>query len=429
MAAVGVMTDSQGGAFVRLADTTTRRASASMSTAGRGAEIGRNTGADEGSRQVAMTALAPAPANAPARSRFADRPALVFWETTRACLLACHHCRASAQPTALPGELDTMEGMALLQGIARFGPPLPVVVFTGGDVLMRRDLFELLQQARRLGLVTAVSPSVTDRLDDRAMTRFKAAGVHGLSISIDGNAARHDRLRGVPGTFDRSVRALREALGQGLRAQVNTVVMRSTVNGLADMAALLLASGVRTWEVFFLVATGRALASEYLTPNETVDVLEFLLDATGYGIELRVVEGPFIRRALRARETHGSAATGELYARLATRLKALAGEPTEPVRMARSGTLDGDGILFVAHDGAVYPGGLLPLELGQVRRDDLVRIYRRHPVLLAIRGREFVGVCGTCEARAICGGSRARAYGATHNPLGSDPLCPWQARA
>ncbi|MCL6595040.1 MAG: TIGR04053 family radical SAM/SPASM domain-containing protein [Firmicutes bacterium] len=364
----------------------------------------------------------------PAQPRFADHPVLLFWETTRACLLACRHCRASAQPDPLPGQLDRAEGIDLLFQAAEFAPHPPVVVFTGGDVLLRPDLEELLAVAHSLRLVTAVSPSATDRLNERTLDRLAALGVHGLSVSIDAGPEGHDRLRGVEGTHARSVTALRAALARGLVVQVNTVVMRSTVADLPHVAATLVGAGVRVWEVFFLVATGRALASEYLTPAEVLDVCAFLVESTRYGIELRTVEAPFIRRVFEGMR-EGTLVLGPLYDRLTADLRDRLGPPRRPPHLARAGTLDGDGILFVAHDGTVHPGGLLPLPLGNVRSDRLVDVYRTHPVLQAIRARAFHGPCGECPARFTCGGSRARAYAATGDPLGTDPLCPWAAAA
>jgi radical SAM protein len=369
-----------------------------------------------------------ASASPPAQPRFADHPVLLFWETTRACLLACRHCRASAQPDPLPGQLGRAEGIDLLFQAAEFAPHPPVVVFTGGDVLLRPDLESLLAVARSLRLVTAVSPSATDRLNERALDRLAALGVHGLSVSIDAGPEGHDRLRGVAGTHARSVAALRAARARNFVVQVNTVVMRSTVADLPQVAATLVEAGVRVWEVFFLVATGRALASEYLTPAEVLDVCAFLVESTRYGIELRTVEAPFIRRVFDGMR-EGSLAPGPLYARLTADLASRLGTPSRPPHLARAGTLDGDGILFVAHDGAIHPGGLLPLPLGNVRAHRLVDVYRTHPVLQAIRARTLHGPCGECPARFACGGSRARAYAATGDPLGTDPLCPWAASA
>jgi radical SAM protein len=358
------------------------------------------------------------------KSRFEERPAVVLWETTRACLLACRHCRAKAQKRALPGELTTEEGEALLKDIADFSSPRPVVVFTGGDLLMRRDIFQLIERAHELGLHTAVSPAATELLDRAAMERFAALGVHGLSLSLDGMEVTHDRIRGVAGTFRRTLSALREGLEVGLAVQVNTVVMRSTARELADVASLLLRERIPVWEVFFLVPTGRASQEEALNPYETEDVAQFLPEVTRYGIQLRVVEGPFVRRAVRERAAGMEYRGGLLYRDLVERLRQLAGEPPlAEVRMAPYGTLDGDGVVFVAYDGTVYPGGLLPLRVGNVKEQRLPEIYRGSALLRAIRARRFLGPCGSCAYRQVCGGSRARAYALTGDPLRSDPAC------
>jgi len=356
-------------------------------------------------------------------SPFAFRPRLVFWETTRACLLACRHCRAEAEPTPRPGELTTEEGFALLEAIAGFGAPPPLVVFTGGDLLMRADIDRLLGRAHALGLTTAVSPAVTGKLTREQIARFAELRVHSLSVSLDGMEAVHDRIRGVAGTFRRSVGALREAMRLGLAVQVNTVVMRPTIPDLPDLAALLLDEGVPVWEVFFLVPTGRAAQDLLPTAWEIWDVLHFLLDVGRFGLTVRTVEGPFLRRVLRERLEEGRFG-GPLWARLSGRFTAGRGAPKEEgYPRLRRGTLDGDGIVFVAYDGEIYPGGLLPLSLGNVRRDSLVEVYRSHPLLKAIRARAFDGPCGSCADRFTCGGSRARAYVLTGDPLGSDPSC------
>ncbi len=355
------------------------------------------------------------------RSPFAERPRLVFWETTRACALACRHCRADAQTSPLPGELGTREAEKLLEDIRGFGTPAPVVVFTGGDPLMRDDLWLLLDYAAFYRLPAAVSPAVTARLDSSTLRRLADYGVHAVSISIDAAADAHDALRGVPGTYARSVAALRDGAAAGLQMQVNTVVMRHTVADLAKVAAMLLREGVRVWEVFFLVVTGRALSSEAMAPADLEDVCLFLLDATRYGMVVRTVEAPFIRRVQAERP-----AGGPLYRQLRDELVALVGEPTgAPTRggVAPRGTLDGDGILFVAYDGRIMPGGLMPQTLGNVRTDSLVSVYRDSPLLQDIRSRQLHGACGRCAWRQACGGSRARSLAATGDPLGSDPAC------
>ncbi|MDA8345898.1 MAG: TIGR04053 family radical SAM/SPASM domain-containing protein [Thermaerobacter sp.] len=358
-------------------------------------------------------------------SPFGRRPMLVFWETTKACLLACRHCRATAQREPLPGELDTAEGEALLREIRAFDAPPPVVIFTGGDLLMRPDIDHLLRYARDLGLHTAAAPAATPLLTREALKRLADAGVHSISLSLDAPDETHDAIRGVSGTFQRTLEAAREALSVGLQVQVNTVVMRSTLETLPDIAALMLREGIPVWEVFYLIVTGRALLDDALSPKEQYGVAQFLLQASRYDLLVRTVEAPFLRRAL-LEEERGEEAT-PLAQRLTDRLGQLAGDPPHGVRIGRRGTLDGDGIIFVGYDGTVFPGGFLPVALGNVRTDSLSSVYREHSLLQAIRARALGGACGTCEYRAVCGGSRARAYAATGDALASDPACPYAA--
>lgn len=359
------------------------------------------------------------------RSPFAEKPMLVFWETTRACLLACRHCRAAAQREPLPGELSTAEAQALLREIRAFGTPPPVVVFTGGDLLMRRDIFGLIAEARTIGLKVAAAPAATELLTGDALRQLRDAGVSAVSLSIDAVGGEHDAIRGVPGTFQRTLEAARQALSLGLQVQVNSVVMRRTVRHLPALANLLLQEGIRTWEVFFLIVTGRAQAGQSLDPQTYDDVCHFLLDATRHGLLVRTVEGPVIRRVLRQREA--GQVGGRLHRWLRRELRELAGEGQGGIRMGRVGTLDGDGIVFVGHDGTVTPGGFLPLALGNVRETSLGEIYRRDPLLGDIRRRRLHGACGHCPDRDACGGSRARAYLATGDALGPDPLCRYAA--
>lgn len=361
-------------------------------------------------------------------SPFDQRPVLVFWETTKACLLACQHCRAHAQREPLPGELTTAEGERLLKDVTEFGRPAPVVILTGGDLLMRPDIFHLLDVARDLDLRVAVSPSATDLVNPQVMEQFASHDVHSLSLSLDGPQPVHDRIRGISGTYDRTVAEMRWSKAAGLTTQINTVVMRSTVEHLPEVVSLLLREQVHVWEVFFLIATGRALASEYLSPDEWADVADFLLDVTGYGLLVRAIEGPFVRRALLERQ-EGIREPGELYHRLSGDLQQREGQPIRQPQMTRIGTLDGDGIVFVTHDGWITPGGFLPIRLGHVRRDRIADVYRSHTLLRDIRRRALHGPCGSCRFTDNCGGSRARSFAYNGDPLGSDPACQFVATA
>ena len=354
---------------------------------------------------------------------YSRAPLLVFWETTRACGLSCVHCRASAIPEPLPGELTTDEGLRVIDQVAAFGPPIPVLVFTGGDPLRRSDLWELVAYARERGIKTAVSPAVTELLTPEALRRMRDLGVSSISLSLDGaTEATHDGIRRRDGTYRRTLEAVSEALRFGLGLQINTAVMRRNVEELPRLFHLLRSVGVRTWEVFFLVPVGRATDALDLSPDEYESVCHFLYDASQYGVVVRSVEAPFLRRVARMRET-GAPWDAPLYRSLRDELLALEGPPRTPSTLGRRGTLDGDGILFVAYDGSVQPGGLLPLRLGDIRTNTLPALYRESESLQRIRRRQLTGICGACPSRDACGGSRARAYAKTSDPLASDPAC------
>ncbi len=363
----------------------------------------------------------------PAGIDYAKRPMLVFWETTRACGLACAHCRASATMEALPGELTRAEGMDLVDQVAGFGRPYPILVLTGGDCLLRPDLFELVEHATSLGIPTALSPSVTPALTPAAIERIAASGVKAVSISLDGaGPATHDGVRGIAGHFEDTVATIRALVAAGLTVQVNTTVMRVNVEELADIAALMAELQVDIWEVFFLVQVGRGVDAGALTAAEHEDVCHLLWDSSHYGYVVRTVEAPFFRRVVTERRAGGPPPDSALYARLAARLVQRLGPPTMRPSAHTAATRDGKGILFVSHDGQVYPAGFLPLELGSVREQRLADIYRDHPVLVSVRGARFGGRCGRCAYRDLCGGSRARAFAATGDPLGEDPACAYQ---
>ncbi|MBI4728094.1 MAG: TIGR04053 family radical SAM/SPASM domain-containing protein [Acidobacteria bacterium] len=357
-------------------------------------------------------------------------PVLVFWETTRACPLACKHCRASAIHEPLPGELSTEEGLRFVQDVAGFGERPPALILTGGDPLARRDLLVLAARARSLGIPIGFAPSVSPSLYDGRLARLKEMGVKTVSISLDGaRAETHDGVRGIPGHFGETLEALRRLVSDGFTVQVNTTVMRDNVEELADVAALLAGIGVHIWEVFFLIHVGRGSEVLETTPAENEDVCHFLYDASQHGFIVRTVEAPFFRRvaAWRREEPGADPASrfglGPLYRRLAARLCEHLGEPVERPRAQTMGTRDGKGIVFVGYNGDVYPAGFLPLTLGNVRDTGIVDIYRDHPTLRAIRSAAFSGRCGVCEFRDLCGGSRARAFAAFGDPLAEDPAC------
>jgi radical SAM protein len=361
---------------------------------------------------------------------FDQRPILVFWETTRACGLACRHCRACAMPAPLTGELSRAEGEHLLDQLAAFGMPRPVLIATGGDVLMRADLDRLARRAAGLRIPLALAPSVTPLLTRERVAELRERGVKVASISLDGASSDvHDAIRGVSGHFEQTLSAIRMLREERITVQVNSLVSEATVLELPAILRLAKQAGASIWELFFLVQTGRGAGLAELSAKECEHVCHFLFDASCHGVIVRTVEAPFFRRVVALRAAGGAAPRGGLYRQLNAALNAELGSPRGQARAQTKGTRDGRGVIFVGHDGTITPSGFLPLELGNVRQDSLVDVYRKHPLLRAIRAAEFHGRCGRCPWRELCGGSRARAYSAHGDPLAEDPCCAYQPQS
>ncbi|MCE4607189.1 MAG: TIGR04053 family radical SAM/SPASM domain-containing protein [Desulfurococcales archaeon] len=363
-----------------------------------------------------------------------EKPLLVFWETTKACKLSCKHCRAEAIKNPLPGELDADEAFQLIDMIAKFGQPYPILVLTGGDPLMRKDIKEIVEYAVDRKIKTALSPAVTELLEQN-IKWITESGVNAVSISIDSASPHiHDEIRGVPGVWEKSIKVTRELVVKGVNVQINSVVMNSTKEGLADLFALVKKLGISVWEVFYLVPTGRASFEEMLTPREWEDVSHFLYEASKYGVIIRTTEGPMYRRVAWIRsklEEYGYnpdeiLGMGRLYGRLVTRLRSILGKASIKPIVPRMFTRDGVGIVFVSYDGNVYPSGFLKLSAGNVRFRSLTDIYRHSRVFQLLREGMFKGRCGECEFKNICGGSRARAFSVHGDPFESDPACDYR---
>src|SRR5665213_364425 len=360
--------------------------------------------------------------------QFDRRPLLVFWEMTKACQLSCFHCRANAQLTGGPDELSTREGVELIDSIASLGRPRPILILTGGDCLMREDIVDLASYAHSLNVPVAIAPSVTEKLTSSTLQRLRRAGVKSASLSLDGaNGSTHDEVRGVPGHFDATLRAITELNRHGFTTQVNTTVMASNVRELADVAQIVQQLKVNVWEVFFLITTGRGAEIEATSATVNEEVCHFLVNASRYGFTVRTVEAPFFRRVALERRQRSFGGdpqdVGETYEFLRSRLLQLLGPSSAPVRAPSAATRDGKGIIFVGANGDIYPSGFLPIALGNVRSANLIDVYRDHDLLQSIRSTDFVGPCQRCQHSDLCGGSRSRAYAAYANPLASDPGC------
>ena len=333
---------------------------------------------------------------------FAERPFILFWEVTRACALACKHCRAIAQPKAHPEELNHEEALALVDEIAELAPPM--LVLTGGDPMMRRDIFDIIERAAARGLRVALSPAATNRLLHTDFHKLRAAGVVSMSLSLDGATQEtHDAFRGVPHTFERTLQAARMAKEAGIQLQINTTISRSTLPELEGFVDILKEIKPDVWSVFLLVPTGRATLEELPGATELEALWSRLLELRSeLPFAIKTTEGHHYRRALmQAARSSGAPAPRHMV----------------PTR-------DGKGVAFISHVGEIQPSGFLPLTAGNVRTDKLADIYRSHPLFVQLRNDDALGgKCGRCEYRRMCGGSRARAYGSCGDMMAAEPLC------
>lgn len=346
---------------------------------------------------------------------FALAPRLVAWEVTRACGLACQHCRAVAQPEADPRQLTTAEGLRLVDDIAAFGQPI-ILILTGGDPLRRPDIFQIAERAAGAGLRVVMSPSGT-QVTPATVAELRRVGVQRISVSLDGSTAEiHDRFRGVPGAFAEAVQSLAYAREGGLPFQINTTVTRHNRHDLAAMLKLAVALGAVTWDVFMLVPTGRGTLGMEIAPAEYEEALRFVLEAAETApIQVKMTCAPHYKR-MQVQERKRRRARGEPAGRA----------PHAPHGFSR-GCMAGYGFCFVSHIGEVGGCGYLPLLAGNVREASLVEIYRGSALFESLRDADLLqGRCGICEYRVLCGGCRARALGASGNYLGEEPFCTYQ---
>lgn len=337
---------------------------------------------------------------------------LIAWEVTRSCNLACKHCRAEAHTEPYPGELSTAEAKALIDTFPLVGNP--IIIFTGGDPMMRADVYDLIAYAASKGLHCAFSPNGTLITPENAR-KIKAAGVERCSISIDGaDAASHDAFRGVPGAFDASMRGIDYLKNAGLAFQINTTVTRSNLASFKRIFELCERIGAAAWHIFLLVPMGRAagLADQVISAQEYEDVLHWLYDfRKTTDMHLKATCAPHYYRIMRQRaKEEGLAVTPDIFGLDA---------------MTR-GCLGGTGFCFISHVGQVQPCGYLELNCGNVRETPFPEIWRHSRPFLEFRDQSaYTGKCGVCEYHKVCGGCRARAQSMNGDHLGPEPLCTY----
>ena len=365
----------------------------------------------------------------PQHLHYDQQPFLIIWETTRACDLACAHCRASADRNPSPDELSHKEALRLIDEVKQIGTP--ILIFSGGDCLKREDLPELIAYAKSLGLRTGAIPAVTPNLTDERLEAMKDAGLDQIAFSLDAaNAKDHDAFRRVEGVFEQTLRCLEKANQIGLRTQLNSLINVHNQNQLTELFDIAKLFGIVFWEIFFLVPTGRGQSLPVLSAEKFEETFEKIYEISrNANFIIKITEAPHYRRFCHEQammrqtlENHDPYAAkylpDDLYRKRGLK---------ENIGRAPDGVNSGKGFAFISYQGDIMPSGFLPISAGNLRKNSLIDVYRNAPLFRELRDSSLLkGRCGVCSYKNICGGSRARAYALTGDYLGEDPYCAYQ---
>lgn len=354
---------------------------------------------------------------------FNKDPFIVLWELTQACQLHCLHCRAEAQTCRHPNELTFEEGKKLIDDIHKMNNPM--LVFTGGDPLMRDDVFDLAKYAIDLGIRVSITPSATPNVGKEAMERAKEVGLSRWAFSLDGPSADiHDHFRGTTGSFDLTLEKIRYLHQLKMPLQINTVISRYNIDYLEEMAKLIESLECVLWSVFFLVPTGRGKQGDMISAVEHEKVFIWLNELSKIStFDIKTTAAQHYRRVVLQDKMRRKEVLLD-HIQYKDVLKDGTTGLVNGLGRAPKGVNDGNGFIFISHVGDVFPSGLLPVKTGNVREQSLVDIYRNSPILKKLRNPNgYKGKCGKCEFRNVCGGSRARAYALTGDYLESEPMC------
>jgi len=340
---------------------------------------------------------------------------LVAWEVTRSCNLACVHCRAAALDRPYENELTTKEAFELLDSIASFAKP--IIILTGGEPLLREDIFEIADHGNRLGLRMTMAVNGTLLTSERVQ-RMLEVGIQRISISLDGaSAATHDVFRRVDGAFDGALRGVALARQGGLDFQINTTITQTNLEEIPAIQELAVKLGAVAHHIFLLVPMGRGrdLAEQAISAKQYEKTLHWFYEQRDkVPLQLKATCAPHYYRILRQRaKGDGREVDFQSFG----------------LDSVTRGCLGGVGFAFVSHVGQVQPCGYLELDSGNVRNQTFREIWEHSPVFKNLRDfTKYEGKCGQCRYIKVCGGCRARAFESTGNYLAEEPLCLYQPR-
>ncbi|HLW85427.1 MAG TPA: radical SAM protein [Candidatus Sulfotelmatobacter sp.] len=344
---------------------------------------------------------------------FQARPLQVTWEMTKAISWQTRKPRASARSRPDRNELATAEAFHLVDQVAALGVPL--LALTGGDPLSRPDLLPIVQYACRRSVRTSLTVFPTPLLTPEKISALKECGLMRMAFWLHGSTpAWHDRISGVPGSYRSTLRAIGWCQEAELPLQLNTTIARWSYHDLDPLMDLMTRFDVVLWSVFFLVPASPEQMAELLSAEEHENVFAKLHHAAErVPFRIKTTEGQHYQRYVlqqRARESR----------------KGLSGDDRA---WLEQGMHDSKSFLFINHAGEVFPSRFLPLSAGNVMAQPLSSVYRDAPLFASLRdSSRLKGKCGRCPARTVCGGSRARAYALTGDPLAEEPCCAHQPR-
>jgi len=362
-------------------------------------------------------------------SRLTSHPLrMIAWELTRSCNLACVHCRASAERGSYPGELSTQEVFRVMDEIASFSKPVIIltggepllradifVILTGGEPLLRADIFDLASYgtARGFRMVMATNGTL---FTEETVQKMKTSGIQRISISIDGPTAEtHDAFRKVKGSFEGSLRGIEMAKKGGIEFQINTTITQINLHLIPDILRLAVNLGAVALHIFLLVPTGRGkeLKDQEISALDYEKTLHWFYEQTDkVPLQLKATCAPHYYRILRQQaKKEGKKITPK----------------THGLDAMTRGCLGGISFCFISHVGQVQPCGYLELNCGNVREKSFQEIWANSEFFKNLRNTDgYQGKCGRCEYRKVCGGCRARAYELSGEYMAEEPYCIYE---
>jgi heme b synthase len=342
-----------------------------------------------------------------------DELRMIAWEITRSCNLSCLHCRASAEKGPYKNELSTTECLSLIGDIASFSNP--IIILTGGEPLLREDIFEIASYGKKKGLRMVMGTNGT-LVNNSNANKIVESGIARISISIDGATQKlHDQFRQVEGAFAGAMNGINFAKSVGMEFQINTTVTQDNLDQIEGILNLAIKLGAVAHHIFLLVPTGRGreLKEQILSPEDCEKTLRwFYTQKDKVPLQLKATCAPHYYRILRQEaKKEGKLVTPRTYGLDA---------------MTR-GCLGGTSFCFISHTGEVQPCGYLEINCGNVREESLESLWKNSKVFNDLRDvSNLKGKCGQCEFRTVCGGCRARAYEVYGDYLAEEPCCIYQ---